>query len=76
MNIVQCYAPTEQAEREEKEKFYNQLQNTVNQIKKREIVIVMGDINTKVSEDNTDLEQVMGRHGIDQANENGEMFVD
>lgn len=54
MNIAQCYASTEQAEKEEKKKFYSQLQSMINQIKRREIVTIMKDVNAKVGEDNID----------------------
>jgi endonuclease/exonuclease/phosphatase family metal-dependent hydrolase len=40
---------------------------------KRDIKIVMGDLNTKVRIENEGLEHVMGRHGI---NVNGKMFTD
>jgi hypothetical protein len=36
----------------------------------------MGNLNAKVGSDNTHLEQIMGRHGLGDRNENGEMFVD
>lgn len=35
----------------------------------------MGDLNAKVSADHTNLEQIMGKHGLGEENENGEMFV-
>jgi exonuclease III len=39
VNIVQCYAHTEQAEMEEKKRFYAQLQETLNKIKKKDRVL-------------------------------------
>ncbi|CAG2252724.1 unnamed protein product [Mytilus edulis] len=35
----------------------------------------MGDLNAKVGSDNTGYEQVMGRHGLGEMNENGELFA-
>ncbi|VDO96746.1 unnamed protein product [Schistosoma margrebowiei] len=35
----------------------------------------MGDLNAKVGIDNTGYEDIMGRHGLGQRNENGEWFA-
>jgi endonuclease/exonuclease/phosphatase family metal-dependent hydrolase len=43
---------------------------------KRDIKIVMGDLNAKVKTKNERLEDVMGRHGTNGINENGEIFID
>ena len=43
---------------------------------RRDIVIVMGDMNAKVGSDNTGREHVMGAEGMGTINENGEFFVD
>ena len=34
----------------------------------------MGDLNANVGSDNTDKELIMGRHGVGEQNENGELF--
>lgn len=76
VSVVQCYAPTEEAEADKKAKFYSELQTTMQAINKRDIVIVMGDFNAKVGAENLGLEQVMGQHGLGVMNENGELLVD
>ena len=43
VTIVQCYAPTEVADEEEKEKFYGQLNETLRAIKRRDDIMIMGD---------------------------------
>ena len=35
----------------------------------------MGDINAKVENDNTAKELIMGKHGVGEQNENGELFT-
>jgi exonuclease III len=66
--LIQCYAPTEQATIEEKDAFYEALQNTLRKVKRSEITMVIGDLNAKVGADNTNFEQVMGRHGLGTMN--------
>lgn len=36
----------------------------------------MGDLNAKVGNDRTGLEQVIGRHGLEGRNQNGEMLLE
>ena len=40
------------------------------------MLILMGDMNAKVGADNTDRDREMGRHGLGEMNENGEMLAD
>ena len=74
--IVQGYAPTNDAEPEEKAEFYDTLKSTIDKIPKKDPVIIMGDFNAKIGSENTGREQVMGRHGEGEINANGELFVD
>ena len=62
--IMQCYAPTNDADEQEKEEFYQQLQEIVNQKKKKDILILMGDLNAKIGSDNDGREMCMGKEGL------------
>jgi hypothetical protein len=75
LNIVQCYAPTNDAEEEKKDEFYEQLQHVLDKRSDNDINILMGDLNAKIGADNTGYESVMGRHGLGRMNENGERFA-
>ena len=74
--IVSVYAPTNDASDEEKNEFYESLQSTLNKINRRDIVIVAGDLNAKIGTDNTNKEQVMGKHGTGTISANGELFTE
>nr|KAG5692669.1 hypothetical protein BaRGS_022669 [Batillaria attramentaria] len=74
VTILQCYAPTNVADEEEKENFYEQLQAVLDKAPRRDLKILMGDLNAKVGTDNTDRELIMGKHGTGTQNENGELF--
>ncbi|XP_055634032.1 craniofacial development protein 2-like [Toxorhynchites rutilus septentrionalis] len=74
--MVQCYAPTDAADLREKESFYSQMNSVVEKIPKGDIQIHLGDFNAKIGSDNEGLERVMGRHGLGQMSENGELFAE
>jgi len=73
LTIIQWYAPTE-TDKDMKENFYQQLHETITAVLKRDGIIVMKDMNAKIGSNNEGLEHVMGRHGIGNMNENGELF--
>jgi flagellum-specific peptidoglycan hydrolase FlgJ len=75
VNIVQIYAPTNEASDEDKEEFYSRLQGVMEKLPAKDVNILMGDANAKVGSDNTGFEEVMGRHGIGEMNDNGERFA-
>lgn len=75
-SIVQYYASTEQADREDKLAYYLQLHETLANVRKGDIRLVMGDFNAKVGSENRNKEVNMGRHGLGDINENGAMFTE
>ena len=76
LNIIQCYSPTNDAEEEKKDDFYQLRQAVLDRRGANDITILTGDFNTKIEMDNTGYEGITGTHGLGQINENGESFAD
>ena len=76
LSVVTCYAPTEAAEKEEKDNFYDSLQSTLEDIPKHDVLVVLGDFNARVGSDNTDRERIMGKHGTSTMTGNGSRLCD
>ncbi|VDP35225.1 unnamed protein product [Schistosoma margrebowiei] len=75
MNIIQCYAPTNDHNKDAKDQFYDRLQSIIEKCPTKDLAILMGDFNAKVGTDNTGYEDIMGRQGLGEKNENGERFA-
>ena len=76
LTIIACYAPTEEAEEEEKDAFYEQLEEEIRTTPRHDVLMVIGDLNARVGEDNTGKERAMGTQGFGCANNNGERLSD
>ena len=76
LQVIQCYAPTNDADEEKKDEFYQQLQGVLDVTDEKNMLILMGDFNAKIGCDNTGYSEVMGTHGLGQMNNNGERFAD
>lgn len=78
LNIIQVYAPTSSSSPEDAETFYNLLSSTIQQVPRREMLLVMGDFNAKIGSTYNDdhLRTVVGNFGTGERNERGEMLLD
>jgi hypothetical protein len=74
MIVVQCHAPTENADLKEKEIFYNCLDRTPLDIHRSDIIVLMGDFNNQVGNENQDIDDVMRKYGLPHRNENGDLI--
>ncbi|VDP48645.1 unnamed protein product [Schistosoma margrebowiei] len=75
MNVIQCYAPTNDYNEDAKDQFYSMLQSIIEKCSTKDLTILMRNFNAKVGTDNTGYEDIMGRHGLGERNENGERFA-
>ena len=70
--VIQTYAPTLDYDDNEIEEFYDQLHNVVDQIPKKDILVVQGDWNAKVGKDICENWQgICGQFCNDDTNERG-----
>ena len=76
LDVVQCYAPTNESEEEDKDAFYDRILAVVQGRPRKNIIILMGDFNAKIGGDNTGYEGTMGKQGMGEMNDNGERFAD
>ena len=49
--FIQVYAPTEDSEKEEKDRFYASLEGVLEKVKKDDRLVLMGDLNGRVGRD-------------------------
>ncbi|GFS23317.1 craniofacial development protein 2 [Elysia marginata] len=73
--IVQCYAPTEDSLKEDKDEFSSQLLGVLTSVPKHHILMVLGDLNSKVENNNNGFERNMGKHGLGLRNDNRHQFL-
>ena len=78
LSVVVCYAPTEEAEEEIKNEFYEQLQAIIENIPAHDMLLVLGDMNARTGSINTNRERIMGKEGLSAypMNDNGERMCD
>ena len=76
LTIILCYAPTNESDKEDKEDWYEQLQQAAAKVPQHDMLLIIGDMNAKVGYDNSNCERAMGKHGCGVMNDNGERLVD
>ena len=75
VNVISAYAPQVGCELEEKEDFWNDL-DEMESVYQGEGVLTRADLNGHVCEGNRGDEEIMGRHGFKERNLEGQMVVD
>ena len=72
ISIIQVYAPTTDHTDEEIELFYNELQDSISKMSKKDILVIQGDWNAKISKDAiTDWRRTSGKCCNSTTNERG-----
>ena len=75
VTVIQCYAPPNDHDDDDKDAFYQQLQDLVEKVPRHDILLVMGDLNAQIGEDRSGFEDVLGPHGYGKRTDNGDRFV-
>jgi len=69
--VVNTYAPTESANEEQKEQFYEDLNRCCDQVPKHDALLIMGDFNAKIGKEPAN-QSAAGQHTVhDETSENG-----
>ena len=74
ITVIQIYAPTTNAEEAEVEQFYEDLQDFLELIPKKDVLFIIGDWNTKVG--NQEIAGVTGKFGLGVQNEAGQRLTE
>ena len=75
LTVVQVYAPTEDSAEELKTSFYDSLEELLASVPKSDQLVVMGDFNARVGRDATTWNGVIGKHGVEVKNRNGQKLL-
>lgn len=76
ITIIHVYAPTSASSDEEIEAFYNSIENTLAKVPKKDLILMSGDWNAKVGNDNTGWNSVMDRYDFGDRNDRGERLLE
>ena len=72
--VIQAYAPTNNAEEDEVERFYEDLQDLLELTPKKDVLFIIGDWNAKVG--SQEIHGVTGKFGLGVRNESGQRIVE
>ena len=68
------YAPTEEAEDDRKEEFYDELSKAVDETSKYDMIILLGDLNAKIGREDC-MRNIAGKYTLHEAsNESGKLL--
>ena len=76
MGIIQIYAPQQGRPAEEKDRFYEELQDTFDAMNCVENTVIMGDFNGHIGTNREGIEKVIGAFSVGDKNEDGERIID
>ena len=72
--VIQAYAPNSKAEVAEAEQFFEDLQDLLERIPKKDVFLIIGDWNAKVG--SQEIPEVTGKFGLGVRNEAGQRLIE
>ena len=75
LTVIAVYAPTLPSDDVAKDEFYDALQNVVNTVPRRDMLIIAGDWNARTGPADNTTSHVIGRFGLGQRCQNGERLI-
>ena len=75
-SIFSCYAPTNAADEEEKDIFFDLLSSELARVSRHDVVMVLGDLNATVGDDTQGYDAILGPHCNGLTNDNGYRTLD
>lgn len=75
ITLISVYAPTLDAEDHIKGAFYQQLDTTITQIPAGDRLLLLGDFNARVGRDHELWQNIIGRQGVGNCNDNGLLLL-
>lgn len=64
MKVIQCYVLANGSDDDDNDQFYERLQSIVVNWPEKDLIIMIGDLNSIVGMDNTEYEDIMGGHRL------------
>nr|XP_054774768.1 uncharacterized protein LOC129282940 [Lytechinus pictus] len=74
--LFSVYAPTLQADPAEKDMFYSELRRLLQSTPADDKLLILGDFNARVGQDDVAWKGVLGRHGVGKCNDNGRLLLE
>ena len=78
MTVICAYAPTARNPQQVKSKFTSEMQDTLDKVSNKDVLVMLGGFNVRVGALKPGEEEwrgVVGKHGLDQRNEAGKYFM-
>ncbi|PFX11746.1 Craniofacial development protein 2 [Stylophora pistillata] len=75
-NLLSVYAPTLTSSTDAKDTFYSQLDDAIKHIPSNEVLILLGDFNARVGNDQGSWPDCLGHFGVGKCNENGQRLLE
>ena len=75
LTVISAYAPTLCNSDEDKELFYDQLNEVIKEVPAANKLLLLGDFNARVGTDYESWDGVLGHHGVGNENTNGTMLL-